>query len=84
MLEAKTIRREAQAERRTVSGYVLAIVFRILPLEERIFMVDYRRRRPRPIVFAGAARSGTTISTFILTRLRRAWRARGVSVENRA
>lgn len=54
MLEAKTIRREAQAERRTVSGYVLAIVFRILPLEERIFMVDYRRRRPRPIVFAPA------------------------------
>jgi hypothetical protein len=96
-LEAKTIRRLAHAERRTVSAYVLSIVFRTLALEERIFMVEkYRRPRPRLVrprtavlvrcsveeayrIRAAASRCGTTISSFVLTRLRRAWRARGGS-----
>jgi hypothetical protein len=98
MPEAKTIRRQARAERRTVSGYVLAIVFRTLPLVERIFMLEnYRRPRPRRIrprtavlvrcsigeasrIRAAAARSGETISTFVLRRLRSDWRARGIPV----
>ena len=92
-LEAKTIRQQAQAERRTMSNYVLYILFRVLPLEERIFVVP-NNRRPRPKLLgprtavlvrcsqaeanrirAAAARSGTTISTFVVTHLRRWWRA---------
>ena len=49
-LEAKTIRQQAQAERRTVSSYVLYILFRVLPFEERIFVLqNYRRPRPKLI-----------------------------------
>lgn len=95
-LEAKTIRQLAQAERRTMSSYVLYILFRVLPFEERIFMVqNYRRPRSRLIgprtavlvrcsiaeanrIRAAAARSGTTISTFVVTHLRRWWRAQGI------
>lgn len=92
-LEAKTIHRQAQAERRTVSSYVLYILSRILPFEERMFVVqNYHRPRPRLTgprtavlvrcstaeanrIRTAAARTGTTISNFVVTRLKRWWLA---------
>lgn len=100
-LEAKIIRQQARAERRTVSSYVLYIVFRVLPFEERIFMVQNNRRPrsrligPRTAVLvrcsiaeanrirAAAARSGTTISTFVVMHLRRWWAAGRIPIASR-
>jgi hypothetical protein len=53
-LEAKTIRAQAKTERRTVSGYVLNILSRILSYEERfdeqkLSEPKPRRSRPRSI-----------------------------------
>jgi len=46
MPEAQAMRRQALAERRTVSAYVLSILFRTIPLEERIFILkDFKHSR---------------------------------------
>lgn|SRR5690348_1295798 len=47
--EAKTIREQAESERRAISAYVLNIVMRILPFEERFGNAPSHKTRPRPI-----------------------------------
>jgi uncharacterized protein (DUF1778 family) len=48
--EAQAIRRQARADRRTVSGYVLAIVFRTIRMEERIFMLKNAMSSRRTLI----------------------------------